>query len=116
DRKTVQIFVSHISEEREVALALQRMLQDLFSGDGEVFTSTDSRSILPGADWLQCIEGALGQADVVIVLCSRASVQRPWVQFELGAAWMRKLLIIPVCHSGMKVVDLPMPLSTRDGV
>jgi hypothetical protein len=29
---------------------------------------------------------------------------------------MRQLLIIPVCHSGMKVADLPMPLSTRDGV
>jgi hypothetical protein len=116
ERKAFQIFVSHISEEREVALALQRMLQEMFSGDVEVFTSSDSKSILPGSDWLQCIEGALAQADVVLVLCSRASVQRPWVQFELGAAWMRKLVIVPVCHSGMRAVDLPMPLSTRDAV
>jgi len=115
-RGAVQVFVSHISEEREVALALQRMVQEMFGGHVEVFTSSDSKSILPGSDWLQCIDGALQQAEIIIVLCSRASVQRPWVQFELGAAWMRKLVIIPVCHSGMKLVDLPMPLSTRDGI
>jgi hypothetical protein len=58
----------------------------------------------------------MAEAKAVIVLCSKASVNRPWVQFEVGAAWMRGVPVIPVCHSGMKLVDLEMPLSLRQGV
>jgi len=92
------------------------MLQSLFSGDVEVFTSSDTKSIKVGANWLDVIHSALEQASAVIVLCSKASVSRPWVQFELGAAWMRDITIIPVCHSGMKITELPMPLSLRNGM
>jgi hypothetical protein len=38
------------------------------------------------------------------------------VQFEVGAAWMKGVPIIPVCHSGMKVAELPMPLALKQGV
>jgi hypothetical protein len=45
------------------------------------------------------------------VLCSKASIQRSWVQFEVGAAWIRDRPILPLCHSGLKPHDLPLPLS-----
>jgi hypothetical protein len=112
---TTQLFVSHISEERDVAAALKAMLQEAFSGDVEVFTSSDTKSIAGGQNWLDAVHHALEQASAVIVLCSRASIQRSWVQFELGAAWMRQIPIVPLCHSGLKVTDLPMPLSLRNG-
>jgi len=113
-RSPQQLFISHISEEAGVALALQAMLQELFGGAVEVFTSSDTKSIEAGANWLEVVQSALEQASALIVLCSKASVSRPWVQFELGAAWMEDIPIIPVCHSGMKPADLPMPLSLRN--
>ena len=62
------------------------------------------------------MEEALKSADLQLVLCSKESVGRPWVNFEAGAVWLRGVPIIPVCHSGMKLEDLPVPLSMLEGV
>jgi hypothetical protein len=76
----------------------------------EFFVSTDGRSIEFGKKWLSEIERALGGAAVELVLCSHESVRRPWINFEAGAGWLRGI-VIPVCHTGMRQVDLPPPLS-----
>jgi hypothetical protein len=114
-KNPAQLFVSHISEEREVAALLKEMMEGDFLSLA-FFTSSDIGSIDAGEEWLPAVTGAISKAAVVIVLCSKASVQRPWVQFELGAAWMKGVPIIPVCHSGMKVAELQMPLSRLQGV
>src|SRR5262245_58658888 len=111
-----RLFVSHISEEGDIAALLKQTMEEDFLGLVEFFTSSDIGSISAGEDWLSKVERAMNEAKAVIVLCSKASVQRPWVQFELGAAWMKRVPIIPVCHSGMKVDDLQMPLSRRQGI
>jgi hypothetical protein len=49
------------------------------------------------------------------LLCP-TSIRRPWVNFEAGAAWMHKIPIIPLCHGGLEPRDLPMPLSSRQGL
>jgi len=110
------VFVSHISEEGEIAGLVKTMLQEDFLGNLKGFTSSDIGSIGAGENWLTAIERAMSEAKAVIVLCSKASVNRPWVQFEVGAAWMKGVPIIPVCHSGMKVDELQMPLSLRQGL
>jgi hypothetical protein len=38
-------------------------------------------------------------------------VSRPWVNFECGCAWTKRVPIIPICHSGLRKADLPQPLS-----
>jgi hypothetical protein len=111
-----RLFISHISEEGDVAALVKKTMEGDFLGLVEFFTSTGIHSISAGADWLKSVEQAINGAAAVIVLCSRASVHRPWVQFELGAAWMKHVPIIPVCHSGMAVDDLPMPLSRLQAV
>jgi hypothetical protein len=113
---TKDLFISHISEEGEVASLLTTMLRKDFAGLMDCFSSSDIGNIGAGENWLTAVERALNQAKAVIVLCSKASVDRPWVQFEVGAAWMKGVPIIPVCHSGMTVDDLQMPLSLRQGV
>jgi hypothetical protein len=82
----------------------------------KLFQSSDIGSIVAGDDWLSAVQQALQDAAAVIVLCSHASIQRPWVQFELGAAWSRQVPIIPICHSGLKAAELPMPLSRKEAV
>jgi hypothetical protein len=111
-----RIFVSHISEEAEIAALLQQAIEKDFLGLVKLFASSDIGSIVAGEDWLAAVQQAMNEAAAVIVLCSHASVHRPWVQFELGAAWSKQLPIIPVCHSGMGAEELPMPLSRREAV
>jgi hypothetical protein len=111
-----RIFVSHISEEGEIAALLQEAIERDFLGLVKLFASSDIGSIVAGDDWLAAVQQAMDQAAAVIVLCSHHSVHRPWVQFELGAAWSKQLSIIPVCHSGMGAEELPMPLSRREAV
>ncbi len=113
---TKRVFLSHLSEERVVATALKERLTRDFLGLIDVFVSSDGESIAAGEQWLISIETALAECDLLITLCSPHSIRRPWVNFEAGAAWMRKIPIIPVCHAGLTASDLPMPLSLRQGV
>ncbi|MFL6551319.1 MAG: toll/interleukin-1 receptor domain-containing protein [Povalibacter sp.] len=112
----IKLFVSHISEEGDIAALLKQTMQKDFIGLVEFFTSSDIGSISAGEDWLSAVQHAMNEATAVLVLCSKASVLRPWVQFELGAAWMKEVPIIPICHSGLLVAELQMPLSLKQGI
>jgi hypothetical protein len=58
----------------------------------------------------------LQTAKVVIPMVSEKSVKRPWVNFEAGAVWMKRIPIIPVCYSGLSVDNLPKPYSSLQAV
>lgn len=111
-----QLFVSHISEEAEVAALLQDMLARDFIGLVKLFASSDVASIQLGDEWPKIVRKAIETAPAMFVLCSRASIQRPWVHFEIGAAWMKGRTIFPVCHSGLKPSELPLPLASLQGI
>lgn len=113
---TKQAFVSHISEEAALAGRLKTALARDFLGFLEVFVSSDAESIAAGEDWLRSIEKALEKSTLLIILCSPSSIKRPWINFEAGAAWMRHIPLVPLCHAGLTPNDLPMPLSLRQGV
>jgi hypothetical protein len=108
------VFISHVGAEREVALALQVALRSAIPGI-EVFVSSDPDSIRAGDRWLDEITTALQTCIVQIVIASPASVGRAWINFEAGAAWLRGIRIIPVCHSGMSPGTLPVPLGLSQG-
>ncbi|WP_213953649.1 toll/interleukin-1 receptor domain-containing protein [Variovorax sp. dw_954] len=112
----MRLFISHISEEAEVAKLLKKMLKEDFHEHVNVFVSSDVTSVGAGDEWLVAIREEINRASAVIVLCSSTSLKRPWVQFELGAAWMRGIPIIPVCHSGLKITELQLPLSLKEGL
>jgi hypothetical protein len=82
----------------------------------DVFASSDIASIAAGSNWLKELEEALQGAKSLLVLCSKASLNRPWVNFEVGAAWIRSIPLIPICHSGIGPHELPIPLSLLQGV
>jgi hypothetical protein len=98
------VFVSHVSEEKELAASLKSALLSHFKRGINVFVSSDLKSIELGTDWMDAIERAIKSSSVLIVLCSQSSIRRPWVSFELGAAWMRKIPIIPVCHTDLSAM------------
>jgi TIR domain len=105
------VFLSHITEEAEVATAIKTLIEPHFLGLLDFFVSSDGESIKMGQKWLDAVSTALKTCAVQIVLCSPQSVTKPWINFEAGAAWIRDIPVIPLCHSGMTPSALPMPLS-----
>jgi hypothetical protein len=111
-----RLFISHISEEREVAELVKTVLSRDFLGLLDVFVSSDTESIAAGEEWLRSIEKALRDCSVFAILCSPESIRRPWINFETGAAWMREIPIVPLCLAGLLPRDLRMPLSLKQGI
>ena len=111
-----QVFVSHITEEAKLAEVIQAHVRADFLGMVDIFVSSDGASIGVGRKWLNDIDEALQSAQVMLVLCSEASVKRPWINFEAGAGWVRRIPVVPVCHTGMRRVDLPIPLNMLQAI
>jgi hypothetical protein len=111
-----KLFVSHVVEEAELAQLIKHHLTRDFLGLVDVFVSSDLESISAGANWLTALQGALRGSSALLVLCSHASIARPWVNFETGAAWITDVPIVPICHSGLLLSELPMPFSVLQGI
>lgn len=110
------IFLSHITVESKLADLLRKRLVRDFIGLAEVFVSSDRLSIPAGTKWLDEVTGALRRANLHLILCSPEATTRPWIQFEAGAAHLRGVPIIPLCHSGLTCAQLPVPLSEYEGI
>lgn len=111
-----KIFLSHISEEAPIAIVLKDWIESSFAGQCEVFVSSDKSSNPPGSRWLDLVDTALSDSKAFIVLCSPNSLHRPWINFETGCGWIKRVPIIPICHSGQEAGNLPMPISLFQGV
>jgi hypothetical protein len=114
------IFLSHVHEESDLAKLIQAAIEEEFSGFVEVFVSSDGKTIPAGANFLKRIEDGLINCIGAIYLISPISVKRNWINFELGAVWIKNVVsiknsgpeipTIPFCHSGISPGQLPMPL------
>jgi hypothetical protein len=120
------LFLSHIHEEKDLAVLFKDALEDEFSGFVDVFVSSDGKSIPAGANFLKKIEDGLTDCIGAVYLISPISVKRNWVNFELGAAWIRNAInlksgegeipTLPICHSGIIPADLPQPLNNLNAI
>jgi TIR domain len=110
------IFLSHVTVEANLAEIIKRHLVKDFIGLVDVFESSDRLSIPAGKKWLSEVTSALAKADLHLILCSNESKMRPWINFEAGAAHLRGIPIIPLCHSGLTLAQLPVPLSEYEGI
>jgi len=110
------IFVSHTGTEATLALRLKELVESTFPGQVRVFVSSDERDLRPGDRWLQEIDNALTEAAALLVVCSPYAVTRPWIYFEAGCAWIRRVPVIPICHSGLEKSQLSPPLSSFQGL
>ncbi|MDA1925239.1 toll/interleukin-1 receptor domain-containing protein [Bacillus cereus] len=111
-----KIFISHITEEKELARILKEEISKAFLGLPEIFVSSDAASISVGAKWLDRIDSSLKDAQIILLLCSQNSVKRPWINFEAGAGWVKGIPIVPICHTDINPVELPIPLNMLQGI
>lgn len=120
------VFLSHIHEEKEFALLFKNALEEEFGGFVKVFVSSDGTSIPAGSNFLKRIETGLLTCDAAVYLISQNSVKRNWINFELGAIWIRSLInaenhapeipLLPICHSGVNPGSLPAPLNNLNAI
>jgi len=108
----LNIFISHIAEETSIADVLKDWIESTFLGQSEVFASSNTDDLPAGNKWIEEIDQVLDSAVVFLVLCSPASLKRPWIHLETGWGWVKGLPIILICHSGQKKDHLPSPIST----
>jgi hypothetical protein len=106
----MRIFISHIHQEAPAASVLKDWFESTFPTRITAFVSSDPTSLPAGSRWLEHLESELNQTGLLVALLSPASVDRHWLTFEAGCAWIRKIPIIPICHSGLDLLDLPQPL------
>ena len=120
------IFLSHITEEKELAKIIKDAIEDEFAGFVSVFVSSDGETIKAGQNFLKVIEDGLVNCIAAIYLISPNSVKRSWISFELGAVWIRNALnqraglgdvpALPFCHSGMSFKNLPQPICNLNAI
>jgi hypothetical protein len=112
----LRVFISHASGEAPLAEILQKHITRDFIGLVEVFVSSDGTSIAVGDHWLDDVVTALQQADIYAVLCSQHSIERRWINIEMGAALARSRPIIPICHTDLKAFQLQRPLEDSQAI
>jgi hypothetical protein len=112
----LNIFISHISEEASIVKVFKDWIESTFLGQSEVFASRDADDLPAGNKWIDEIDQALDSAVAFLVLCSPASLMRPWINFQTGWGWIKGLPVIPICHSGLKNDDLPPQISSFQAI
>lgn len=84
------IFISHTTQEAEIAQLLKDLFLRAFGPSVTVFVSSDTATIGTGTRQFDAIIDGLGRASVFVVLLSEFSVERRWINFETGIAFARE--------------------------
>jgi hypothetical protein len=105
------VFISHISEESSIAAALKVGIRQAFGGEFPVFVSSDTTSIKSGKPWYDEILAHLRTAEVVIVLVTKRSVDRRWINFEAGVGLGENSAVIPAVVGSFQKGSIGLPLS-----
>ena len=111
-----QIFISHATEDATVAARLRMRMTEDFLDQLTVFLSSEPESIAMGNQWFSSVNEAIRNSSIILVLCTPIAIERPWINFDVGATSIREIPLIPVCFGGLRLRDLPMPLSASQGV
>jgi TIR domain len=120
-----RIFISFVHEDESVASAVKRLLEEALQESPvqespgalvAAFMSSDQSQVYAGEPWLDKITTALREAEIVLLMFSRRSVGRPWVNFEAGGAMLLGKTVIPCCYGNLNPSSLPHPYGSIQAV
>lgn len=103
-RPSVYVFVCYASEDKSTA---QQISVELTALGAAIWF--DEWEIRIGDSIVQRIDAALGRITHLVVLLSRSSVNKPWVNKELSVALMRQLTQKSVTVLPLRLDDCAMP-------
>src|SRR4030067_889256 len=96
----MRICLTHIHEYAEIARVLKKWIESTFAGQCEVLLIGDPEDILFSTDWIEKNDQALEDSEALVIICSPVSIQKPWIHFQAGCAWVKKISTFLACHSG----------------
>ncbi|MCG2778134.1 MAG: toll/interleukin-1 receptor domain-containing protein [Desulfobacterales bacterium] len=100
------VFLSHIAEDEYIAVALKRLIENVFL-NSQVFVA--GRDLSGGEVWVKEIRDQLRVARVILAVITPYSKTTPWLLFEAGAGFIDSRTI-PVCADGVSIDSLDSPL------
>jgi len=114
-RVPAKVFLSHAAADHGLAALIGDTLKDAIPSL-KLFVASRPGEIPTGEEWLQKIKAQLKSSDTYIVLLTPTSIERPWIWFETGAAWMGDRKLIPVVARGLKKANVPYPLGAHQAL
>lgn len=99
------IFISHATEDAEIASALKKFLNDAFNGISIFVSSRNGIDI--GEDPFDRIHAELEKAEILISLLSRNSYDKKWIHTEFFQVGKKDITLIPLFFDGLEVSELP---------
>ncbi|MEM7668832.1 MAG: toll/interleukin-1 receptor domain-containing protein [Pseudomonadota bacterium] len=104
----MKIFVSHPHKQGVLAATFKQIICDAIGPSVEVFASSDIKDLPGGTPWRDALLRQLAESDLVLVLCSPDAIDNRWLYLEVGGAWALQRPVIPICHSGLSIGQLPV--------
>lgn len=110
---SIRLFISHSSEDHDVAVGLIGLLRSALNLPAEAIrcTSVDGYRLPGGADTNAQLRQEVHDADAFVGIVSEASVQSSYVLFELGARWGAGRHLLPLLAPGTPASVLAAPLN-----
>lgn len=108
--KLRRLFVSHAAADRPLAEYLRDQLLKRRPGT-DIFLASRPGHIRTGEEWWQTIQRELKTADSFVVLLTPLSIDRPWIPFETGAAWMTGRPVYTVSAGGLDKSEIRNPIA-----
>lgn len=107
----IKIFISHAIKDKELALQLKGLVEEVSLGLTSAWLSSSISGLKIGSKLLSEIHKKLSESDLIIILLTANSLDRPWLLYELGyVANINKSNIIPLIFD-VDIKDLIAPLS-----
>ncbi|MGZ4973752.1 MAG: toll/interleukin-1 receptor domain-containing protein [Limisphaerales bacterium] len=103
-----RLFISYGNEDLAVAKLVQTFLNGYFHGFAEFFLAS---TLEPGRDWMDRLKEQIRISDGGLFLLTRRSLDRPWVNIELGAFWFRGKKIFPLIAGELSMAEVHRPLT-----
>ena len=100
------VFISHSTEDASIVYELKKWLR--LSGVNAVMAED---ILIPGAPLPDKIARLIDESDCVLALLTRDGTRSAWVNAEIGYAWGRGKMIVPVVEEGAEIKG---PLEGRE--
>ncbi|MGD1890807.1 MAG: TIR domain-containing protein [Cyclobacteriaceae bacterium] len=100
----VRVFISHSHEDHMLSSALTELLCNTLGLQEEEILNTSqvNTGLVPGSIVSEELREAMTSAEVVLVVITPASGERPWVQFEAGGAFFSSKRLYILLHPSAK--------------
>jgi hypothetical protein len=105
-----RVFVGHATVDKWLATTICEGIETVGA-----ITFRDDRDIGGGDDIPETIRDAIDASDEMVVLLTPASVNRPWVLFEVAAAWQRRAQIV-VIRQYVETDSIPAMLQSKKAI